>query len=394
MIDTLRLNLLDCEIKRSCPLTVQPGLIDYSTGKTFNESDLFIDTTGKIITGSKAYLNHSKFNLTIQPSIEPVLNDFNRSKLKIKRFHRINETIQPDLYDWNSEDEVKGIFIQTSLPRLLSETNLKTLSFDEQQTALKVLESELKTYGIKTNIFKANLSRVDTFTNLNTDLPFYNYANVFSILELSRMKSVGYGDESFLWKNGNQQLMIYDKILEMKSKKPEFKFHSTKNIMRLENRLLKKRSVNPFIYSTELKTVNDLYKNYDEVKFFHRSNIGNKIFKYSSNEFNGLVADNFKSRLINSGKLFGKKWFREYCFFYGVSELALNADINLIADVIEINDCEDTDLKRRIKKSRIKKQIERAKIYFGTGGTFEKLQIKSMGDLYNELKTKFYKEVA
>lgn len=394
MVDTLRLNLIDCEIKKSCPLTVQPGLIDYSTGKTFNESDLFIDSTGRIVSGSKAYLNHNKFNLTIQPTVETTLNDFNQSKLKVKRFKRIHETIQPDLYDWNCEEEVKGIFIQTSLPRLLSETNLKTLSFDEQKKALKILESELRTYGIKTNIFNANLSRVDTFTNLKTDFPFYSYSNLFSILELSRMKSIGYANESFLWKNGNQQLAVYDKILEMKIKNPDLKFSPGKNIMRVENRLLKKRSITPFIYSTELKTVNDLYNNYDELKYFHSQSVKNKIFKYSSDEFNGLVADNIKTRLINAGDLFGKSWFRKYCYCYGLSELALNVDLNLISEVIEINDVNDSDVKRRMKKSRIKKDIEKTKIYFGSGGAFESLQKKSMNDLYNELKTKFYKEVA
>ncbi len=395
MVDTLRVNLTDCEIKRSCPLTVQPGLVDYATGKTFNESDLFIDNSGRIVKGFKAYLNDDKFNLTINPSITTELNDYNQNKLKIKKFRRIDEGLQPDIWDYNSEaDQVTGIFLQTSLPRLLNETNLKTLSFDDQKTALKVLEQKLKTYGIKTNIDNSILSRVDTFTNLKTDLPFYSYANLFSILEMSRMKSIGYGNESFLWKNGNQELMIYDKILEMKSKRPELKFSPGKNIMRIENRLLKKRKVLPFIYSTELKTVDDLYKNYDELKYFHSYEIKNRIFKYSTDEFNGLIADNIKTRLINSKKLFGKRWFKEYCYFYGLSELALNVDLELIAEVIEINDGSDTDVKRRIKKSRIKKQIEQAKIYFGSGGAFEKLQQKSMSDLYNELKTKFFKEAA
>jgi hypothetical protein len=197
MIDTLRLNLIDCEIKRSCPLTIQTGLKDYSTGKLYNENDLFIDASGMIIRGAKAYLNDDKFNLTIQPTIESERNDFNQNKLKIKRFHRIDENIQPDLYDWEEDDEVKGIFLQTSLPRLLNEHNLKTLSFDEQKKALKILEDRLRIKGIKTNIENAKLSRLDTFTNIKTEFPFHNYSDLFSLMECSRMKSVGYGQEYF-----------------------------------------------------------------------------------------------------------------------------------------------------------------------------------------------------
>jgi len=316
MIDTLRLNLLDCEIKRSCPLSIQPGTIDYSTGKIYNDNDLFIDNAGKIVRGSKAYLNDEKFNLTIQPTIYSETNEHNHSKLKIKRFKRINETLQPDLYDWNDDDdEVKGIFLSTSLPRLLSETNLKTLSFDEQKTALKILEIKLKQYGIKTNINNAALSRVDTFTNVSTEFNFGSYTDLFSLMELSRMKSVGYGRESFLWKNGNQELMIYDKVLEMRTKKPDIKIRSGKNIMRFENRLLKKRKI---LSSIKFQTVGELYKNYDEVKDFHKKEIEKKIFKYTFDDIE-FMTKNKIDRMINFCKSqFGDKWLDKYCWLQGM----------------------------------------------------------------------------
>lgn len=392
MIDTIRLNLVDCEIKKSCPLTVQPGLLDYSTGKSFNESDLFIDSTGKIITGSKAYLNADKWYLTIQPSMESELNDYSRSKLKIKRFKRIDEKIQKDLWDHNSDEEVKGIFIQTSLPRLLSETNLKTLSFDEQKTALKVLESELKKYGIKTNIFDANLSRVDTFTNLKTDYSFFAYSNLFNLMECSRMKSVGYADESYLWKNGNQQLAIYDKILEIKTKKPELKFSPGKNIMRIENRLLKKRAINSRLHLLKL---NDLYKNYDEVKEYHKQEITKRLFKYNLDEIELMTENDLKQRFVYAKEVYGKKWFDKYCFNFGLYSVSKIADINFLGNIIaELDNISESNI--RVKKHRILKKINDSKFHFGKGGIFsnEAINFKSNVELYNELKTKFYKEVA
>ena len=392
MIDTIRLNLIDCEIKKSCPLTVQPGNLDYSTGKIMNESDLFIDSTGKIVTGSKAYLNHDKFNLTIQPSIESELNDFNRSKLKIKRFKRIDEKIQKDIFDYNTDEEVKGIFLQTSLPRLLSETNLKTLSFDEQKTALKILESELKKYGIKTNIFDANLSRVDTFTNLKTDYSFFAYSNLFNLMECSRMKSVGYADESYLWKNGNQQLAIYDKVLELKVKRPELKFQSNKNIMRIENRLLKKRAIDTRLHLIKL---DDLYKNYNDVKEYHKKEITKRLFKYDLDEIELMTEIDLKQKFIYAKEIYGKKWFDKYCFNFGLFSVSKIADINFLGNVIaELDNITENNI--RVKKHRILKKINDSKFYFGKGGIFsdETINFKSNVELYNELKTKFYKEVA
>lgn len=392
MVDTLRLNLVDCEIKKSCPLTVQPGLIDYSTGKTFNESDLFIDTNGRIVTGSKAYFNHDKFNLTIQPSIEPVLNDFNRTKLKIKRFKRINETLQPDLYDWNCEDEVKGIFIQTSLPRLLNETNLKTLTFDEQKTALNILESELKIYGIKTNILNANLSRVDTFTNLKTDFPFYSYSNLFSLMECSRMKSVGYADESFLFKNGNQQLAIYDKVLEMKTKKPELKFSAHKNIMRIENRLLKKRAIDTRLHFLKL---DDIYKNYDEIKDYHKKEIGKRLFKYDLDEIDFKTTNMIEASMRFCKSQFGNKWFENFFVMEGMKQIIKVMDVNHLIEIVDELDSEKKPVALRVKKYRVRKMYNDFKFYIGVlDKKIRDGSSKTNVELYNELKTKFYKEVA
>jgi hypothetical protein len=392
MIDTLRLNLIDCEIKKSCPLTVQPGLIDYSTGKSFNESDLFIDTYGRIVTGSKAYLNHNKFNLTIQPTIESEITEYNRSKLKVKRFKRIQETLQPDLYDWNSEEEVKGIFLQTSLPRLLNETNVKTLSFDEQKKALKILESELRTYGIKTNILNANLSRVDTFTNLKTEFPFYSYSNLFSLMECSRMKSVGYADESFLFKNGNQQLAIYDKVLEMKIKNPDLKISKDKNIMRIENRLLKKRAIDTRLHFLKL---DDIYKNYDEVKDYHKKEIGKRLFRYDLDEIDFKTTNMIESSMRFCKDQFGNKWFENFFVMEGMKQIIKVMDLNHLLGIVDELDSEKKPVALRVKKYRVRKMYNDFKLYIGVRD--KKIRdgsSKTNVELYNELKTKFYKEVA
>jgi hypothetical protein len=393
MIDTLRLNLIDCEIKRSCPLSVQRGIIDYSTGTIYNENDLFIDNAGKIIKGSKAYLNDDKFNLTIQPTITSELNDYNHSKLKIKHFKRISETIQPDLFDYNSEDdEVKGIFISTSLPRLLSETNLKTLSYDEQQAALKILENRLKKFGIKTNINNALLSRVDTFTNISTEHIFYTYSNLLSLMECSRMKSVGYGNESFLWKNGNQELMIYDKVKEMRDKKPDIKIRFDKNIMRFENRLLKRRKI---LSSIKFETVGELYKNYDGLKQFHKREIEKKIFKYSIEDIDYKTTNNVESLMRFCRNQFGKHWFESFFKMKGMEQIIKIMDVDKLLLLVDEFDSDKKPVALRVKKSRIRKMFNDFKFYIGLfDSQLNSGLLKSNAELYEEIKTKFFKEVA
>ena len=142
---------------------------------------------------------------------------------------------------------------------------------------MKILEDRLKQNGIRTNIYNSNLSRLDTFTNIPTDHIFFSYSNLFSLMECSRMKAIDWGGESFLWKNGQQELMIYDKIKEMKVKNPKAKIRTKINVMRLENRLLKKRKIES---SLKFKTLGELYKNYDELKHFHKIEVEKKIFKY------------------------------------------------------------------------------------------------------------------
>lgn len=393
MVDTLRINLVDCEIKRSCPLSIQPGTIDYSTGKVYNDNDLFIDNAGKIVRGSKAYLNDDKFNLTIQPTIASEMNEYNHSKLKIKRFKRISEKIQPDIFDWESEDdEVKGIYLSTSLPRLLSETNLKTLSFDEQKAALKILETKLRTYGIKTNINNAALSRVDTFTNIKTEFPFYSYSNLFDLMECSRMKAVGYGKESFLWKNGNQELMIYDKVLEMRTKKPDIKIQPGKNIMRFENRLLKKRKI---LSSIKFETVGELYKNYEEMKYFHIKEVGKKIFRFTFDEINFLGKDQATKRAIICKNKFKYKWFDEFVKLYGIEQVIKAVDVNGLLEIIDELDSYKNDAALRKTKSRVRKYYNESKFLIGiVSDELNDGSSKNNMELYNELKTKFYKEVA
>lgn len=385
MIDTLRLNLTDCEIKRSAPIVIQPGVYEQSSNGIGRNFDLFINTDGKIIKGSKAYLNDDKFNLTINPSMESNSDDY-YTTFTPKIFKRILP--DGDLFDFKGEDEVTGIFLQTSLPRILNNTNVKTLSKEDQIKAISSLEKRLKQVGIKTNLMNANLSRLDTFTNIKTDHTFFSYTNLFSLMECSRMKSVGWGDESFLWKNGQQELMIYDKIKEMKQKDPGIKLGSS-NVMRFENRLLKKRKIVSTLRMTKLSEV---YNSYQDLKEFHRSEIEKKIFKFNPDEVEALTANDLKTKLLKAKEIFGKRYFYNYCFGLGVYSLSKASSYDFLKEVV--SDIEGgNDVKVRMRKSRMIKAIIESKMFFGMieGST---VNFKTNIELYNEIRQKFYKQVS
>ena len=151
-------------------------------------------------------------------------------------------------------------------------------------------------------------------------------------MECSRMKSIDWSGESFLWKNGQQELMIYDKIKEMRVKKPNLKFRSKINVMRLENRLLKKRKIES---SIKFKTLGELYKNYDELKHFHKKEVEKKIFKYSYDEIETLTENDLREKFINAKKLYGKRWFNGYCFNFGVYTISKIVDLYFMKDMVD-----------------------------------------------------------
>ena len=68
MIDTIKLNLEDCEINSKAQIVIEPSPYIHDSQQRFINYDLFLDnSTGEIVQGKKAYLNTDKFNITIKP---------------------------------------------------------------------------------------------------------------------------------------------------------------------------------------------------------------------------------------------------------------------------------------------------------------------------------------
>lgn len=386
MIDTLKLNLKDVSIKSSSSITVQPGNYTLNSKENQFESDLFVNDKGVIITGNKAFLNTDKWNLTINPSIE-VVKLKEKTVLLRKKFDRIYEDENFADINSDSEDDVNGIFVETSIPRLKSENNFKSLSIEEEVEHLNFLEKDLKKYGISTNIFDSDISRIDSFTNINSDYSFSSYSPLFNLMECSRKKSVEWNGETFLWKNSECQLTCYDKIEQMSNKYKNFT-PSKNNVIRIESRLLKKRKVKAVFEFTKLS---ELFKNYDVLKNSYKKEVSTNIFKYDLYdlpEIDLMTDESIQADMLICKKVYSRQWFQKYLMIKGIQSIMKSSSIDNLMKSFKVI---EEKSRLRMRKSRINKMITEMKMILPESSL---TNYKTNRELYNELKQKFFRQVA
>ena len=200
------------------------------------------------------------------------------------------------------------------------------------------------------------------------------------------MKRFEYADTTFLFRNGEQQICIYDKIIEMQNKIKDFgvKRNSPSNVMRIENRLLKKRKI--FSVSGVSKLYN-LYHNYDFVKSYFRDEVGNNLFKYNPEEIKTLWGNSFE-KVTDSFRSTNKRyWFNSMIQSFGLLHIIEQDSYENLVIIIKNMDLKKMQVSRYLKKLRdLKRNIDASII--------PNINSRTNLELYNELKTKFYKAVA
>jgi hypothetical protein len=243
------------------------------------------------------------------------------------------------------------------------------------------------------------------------------------------MQRFEYAGTTFLYRNGEQQICCYDKIFEIENKHKSMKDFKMPehppNVMRIENRLLKKRKIFDLSGYFRLK---ELYKNYDFVKEHYRKEVGSSIFKYDIDELKVISTSRMKEEMEKFRELLratnselcehevfglnwdvikrknkdeirneieifktakGRNWLQKYLEAYGLSYYLKMMTPKEFSEIIE-----NLDFMNRFQKSRLKKKIE--KTYIDTEMIKDSFASKEKRkiDLYRELKTKFYKAVA
>ncbi len=366
MIDTLKIILDDSYISSKNNLIIIPASIEINSGLLLNNYFLFKDSLGTIYEGSRAIYNDEKINLTI-----------------LNKYSLVAENQNRDL-NWNSYDEGNTkIFLQISLPKFFKGNNFKPTDLYNLKSDLKKIEKYLKEkVGIYTNILNATISRLDTFLNLKTKYTFKTYNEILSNLKLSRYKNFEYAGTTFLYKNTQAQICIYDKREEMKNQDIELKYSG--NFVRIENRLLKKKKILDSLGYVEVSKMPD---NLSIIKETYKNNIETKIFRDEGKEVidkNVLAKENLLSYLQDLKKEKGNRFFNH--FIKTVGYLYLN-DFNKLKN---LEDSIKEIANNKMQLSRFNRTM--SDLNFHSILFKEQNNVKNK-DLYFELKEKFNNEL-
>jgi hypothetical protein len=343
MIDTLKLKLQDYVIDKSVKLILEPSPIEYETQKELNSHILYRDAI-HTISGKKAYINTSLYNIDLQ----------------------------------QSKNGSPALYLQTSIPKVINGKNYSPTALNELQTAFKKIEKDLKGIGIITNIYDAKLSRIDLFKNVPTKEPFASYRPVFETLSMNRMSKRDYGT-AFLFYNTYAEMNIYDKLVEMQKRNESI--DGLPNTARTELRLLKARKIQN---SLDMITPSDLQKGFEYLPEFYNSYLATNIFKYGDiKENENVLSSDCIDNLLNESMKDGRLSISKLMKLSGMTVIMPNER--------RILDAVSKRAENKMQITRIKRQIERLKQSY-----MRVTKVKghlSINDLYIEFRDKVLSKV-
>ena len=263
MLDTIGIRSIPGEfiINKDTELEVYPARYSLNDGEVKNEFYLF-DLDGEDITGSKAILNRDNFQVTI---------------------------------------DAKGLYIQLSIPKYARGSNYRLSDKRETMEVMKDLERSLYNEGIKLSVLDAIPGRLDGCKNISLDNPTGNYLSFMQNLNGSRMKSnSGYSQgikrTGHQWSNTRQEIICYDKRLEMQSRKVPVT-GVPKNILRFEHRLRNGKKIKDAL---GFNTVKDLVDNFGEIENNYNKVLKESIFKYDADDKRLFSSRTIEQYLYNS----------------------------------------------------------------------------------------------
>ncbi len=277
--------------------------------------------------------------------------------------------------------EVKA-FATFSAPKRISDDNYSPVTEAQFSEAIESVEEELSLNGIKADIRKARLSRVDTFKNILTDEETASYARLFGLLEANRAKDkTTHGASTWLMKNNSTEYCIYDKIEEMRNTG-----HLTQDLqktLRFELRCKDSQKVKRFYKS--VVTVQDL-KAYGWSALQERSVKAwtDNFFKYDIDEIEILAESQIRKELQFFQAKYGRLFFSRYLKAYGAYFLASSSGgIEVIKKALENMDIDD----KRKKIYRAERELKDA-LLLVESLKLDSTSPKTLGELYSELKYK------
>jgi len=342
MLDTLKLMLSEYKVSPESSLRVQPASYEVATGEKV-EFPLFRNEAGTFY-GSKAYLNTENWNLTLKP-----LPAGNRGT---------------------------GAFLQFSVPKNYYGSNYFSVGEAGTRASLKKVEGELAENGVLTNLEEAELSRVDTFKNIEPEEPFCSYFSLFSLLRARRAQQRGYGT-TFLLSNSSQEFCIYNKLEEMREHGEETS--ELPETMRFEHRALTKRKVSSLYGFTRAGEL--FHGGYEVVREKQLESWKSSLFSFSAEEVVVLGSKQLEQEMRFFQEKFGANWFQYFLKSYGAYSLAKFAGKEVVRNALENLNSERTKVWRTMK---LLEEAERELLVLKQ----EEGSSKTLGELYEELRGK------
>jgi len=342
MIDTLKLMLNEYEITSESELRVQPGSYQVGTGETL-EYPLFETREHSSYYGSKAYLNSENWNLTLKPL---------------------------------PGGRTVGAFLQFSVPKNYYGSNFYSVGEQGTKAVIDKVEGELKEKGVHTPLNEADISRVDTFKNIEPEEPFSSYYSLFSLLKARKAVQRGYGT-TFLLSNSQQEFCVYDKLEEMRERNLETS--NLPNTMRFEHRLLNKQKVQN---TYGMSRVSELFKGgYEVIREKQVESWKNSLFNFTAEEVVLLGSRQLEQEMRVFRDKFPKNWFSRFLRSYGAYYLASFAGKEVVVEALQNFEADRMKVWRAVQ---LLEEAEQELLVLKQ----EEGSSKTLGVLYEELRKK------
>lgn len=345
MLDTIKLQLQDYEVTSNSTVEVQPARYVSGTGEILSEFPLFKNSSGKVFYGSKAFLNTPKWNLTLKPV-----------------------TYSPS---------GNACYVHFSVPGIHNGNNFYSVGEQGTEAVINQVEQELAENGINCNLQQAQLSRIDTFKNIQAEQSFESYATLFQLLKCNRGIKRDYGT-TYLMSNTQQEFTVYDKIVEMQNRgisTAEF----PENTQRYEHRLLNRNKINSVYGFSE---VADIFKGgYAVIKEKQLESWKKSLFSYSVEEVVTLGSKQLEQEMAIFKQKFSRNWFQFFLQAYGAYHLAQVAGVEVVKTALENLEADRMKVYRTVKiLEQAKREIDFVKQ--------EQNSKRTMAELYLELQEK------
>ena len=344
-IDSVHLHLTDYSVQAVNSLTVKPSPYLTSTGELVSDFHLYTDNEGRQVNGKKAHWNTPHFQLTFAPFTKSV--------------------------------EGVSCFVQFSVPKVHYGNNYYSVGEQGSEAVFKEIEKELWEGGVHTDISTCNITRLDTFKNIEPEENFNSYSPLFGLLKMRRGVDRQY-PESFLLRNSQQQFCVYDKIAEMKKRQVDISPFPEKT-MRFEHRCMNKQKVqNVFGFSS----VESLFEGgYLTVKKRQVEEWKDSLFRYEVEEVMSLGSSVIEQELRYFREKYKRNWFDWFLKSNGTRYLAEVAGVEVVRMALQNIEAEKTMV------WRAEKTLEQARRESDFVRQAESTN-KTLGTLYLELKEK------